>query len=76
LVDRDGYYCCWCGRKLLHLDLLPKVADGTLPDNYPTLEHILKRSRGGENKPFNLKLSCPHCNSTRDKREDAQRKKY
>ena len=68
LFVRDGDKCCWCGKKLMHVDFLDDVASDRLPKNYPTLEHMLKRCHGGPHEPFNLKLSCPPCNSTRDKR--------
>ena len=65
---RDGSLCCWCLKLLSSTGTFPATS-GPLAENYPTLEHIIKRADGGKNAPANLKLSCPSCNHGRDKRE-------
>jgi 5-methylcytosine-specific restriction endonuclease McrA len=51
LIDRDGPYCQLCGRRL---------GDGEI-----TLDHIVPRSQGGSNAPWNLRLACYACNHGR-----------
>jgi len=70
LYKRDGPRCCWCERKLLPLDSLPKISSGNLPVNYPTIDHLIPQCMGGPHLMFNYKVSCPKCNSTRHKEED------
>lgn len=64
LYIRDGRRCWHCGRVLRALDDLPKV-EGKLPSDYPTLDHIIPRSRGGHARLDNLVVACPSCNNRR-----------
>lgn len=68
LYVRDGNLCCWCDRILIPCDQVPYVQNGRLPSDYPTIEHLIKRAHNGANRPFNYRLSCPPCNTKRDKR--------
>jgi len=52
---RDGLACACCGRS---------VEEGTRL----TLDHIIPRSCGGDNKETNLITACDKCNSTRGAR--------
>lgn len=64
LYARDGRNCYWCGRALIRRDdFVPAV--GRLPDDYPTLEHLVPRSMGGSDRLENLVLACPPCNVER-----------
>lgn len=56
LVRRDGDTCAWCGRPI-QLWRLDKWA--------PTLDHIRPRSKGGNNKLNNLRLTHECCNQQR-----------
>ena len=51
---RDKFRCQYCGDK--------KAA------NEPTLDHILPRSRGGDNSPLNIVTACVMCNNRKGNR--------
>jgi 5-methylcytosine-specific restriction endonuclease McrA len=51
---RDKFRCQYCGEK--------KAVDGL------TLDHILPRSRGGDNSPVNVVTSCVACNNRKGSR--------
>ena len=51
---RDKYRCQYCGEK--------KSAGGL------TLDHILPRSRGGDNSPINVVTACVKCNNRKSDR--------
>ena len=55
---RDKFRCQYCGEK--------KVA-GEL-----TLDHILPRSRGGDNSPVNIVTACLQCNNRKGDRSPAE----
>ena len=55
---RDKFRCQYCGEK--------KTA-GTL-----TLDHILPRSRGGDNSPVNVVTACVACNNRKGDRTPAE----
>ena len=75
LMVRDGWFCWICGMEFIpFFDYLvmsyersqtPTNRQGSIPDNYPTLDHILERREGGSNRTVNLKLACPDCNNKR-----------
>jgi len=46
---RDGYVCCFCGRRLSYRTL--------------TLDHVTPKCRGGEDSWENLASACMQCNS-------------
>ena len=68
LYSRDGGFCCWCDRTLIDYPDIPYITSGKLPKDYPTIEHLIKRAHRGPNRLWNYKLSCPPCNTKRDKR--------
>ena len=49
LVERDGDRCHYCG-------------SGFTEVNSPTIDHLVPRSRGGNNRLANLVLACRPCN--------------
>src|ERR1051325_1844374 len=51
---RDKFRCQYCGEKKSASDL--------------TLDHILPRSRGGDNSPVNIVTACVACNSRKSNR--------
>jgi 5-methylcytosine-specific restriction endonuclease McrA len=55
---RDKFRCQYCGEK---------KAAGQL-----TLDHILPRSRGGDNSPVNIVTACVPCNNRKGDRTPAQ----
>lgn len=59
--------CIFCGRALT-VD-----ADGAL-DARATIEHILPRSHGGDDRVENLALACRGCNHEKGARHDARRR--
>ena len=55
---RDKYRCQYCGEKKPVSDL--------------TLDHILPRSRGGDNSPVNVVTACVPCNGRKGNRTPAE----
>jgi 5-methylcytosine-specific restriction endonuclease McrA len=55
---RDKYRCQYCGEKKSVAEL--------------TLDHILPRSRGGDNSPLNVVTACVPCNSRKGSRTPAE----
>ena len=55
---RDKYRCQYCGDKKNAADL--------------TLDHILPRSRGGDNSPVNVVTACVACNNRKRDRTPAE----
>jgi CRISPR/Cas system Type II protein with McrA/HNH and RuvC-like nuclease domain len=51
---RDKFRCQYCGEKKAGPDL--------------TLDHILPRSRGGDNSPINIVTACLKCNNRKSNR--------
>jgi 5-methylcytosine-specific restriction endonuclease McrA len=51
---RDKFRCQYCGEKKTATDL--------------TLDHIMPRSRGGENSPVNIVTACVTCNNRKGSR--------
>src|SRR5688572_19952990 len=49
-MDADKLYCCYCGEQILFLSQL-------------TIEHIVAKSKGGNNTPLNKTPCCKSCNS-------------
>jgi 5-methylcytosine-specific restriction endonuclease McrA len=60
VLVRDGFRCVYCGRK-------PANASTTL-----TLDHVIPKSRGGQNTPENLVAACKPCNNRKDNRTPAE----
>lgn len=55
---RDKFRCQYCGEKKAASEL--------------TLDHILPRSRGGDNSPFNVVTSCVSCNQRKGNRTPSE----
>ena len=55
---RDKFRCQYCGEKK--------------PAGELTLDHILPRSRGGDNSPFNVVTACVACNNRKGDRTPAE----
>ena len=55
---RDKYRCQYCGEKKAPREL--------------TLDHILPRSRGGDNSPVNIVTACDLCNNRKGDRTPAE----
>ena len=55
---RDKFRCQYCGEKKAASEL--------------TLDHILPRSRGGDNSPVNIVTACVPCNSRKGNRTPAE----
>lgn len=55
---RDKFRCQYCGEKKAASDL--------------TLDHILPRSRGGDNSPVNIVTACVPCNNRKGNRTPAE----
>ncbi|HEY0366567.1 MAG TPA: HNH endonuclease [Pyrinomonadaceae bacterium] len=55
---RDKFRCQYCGEKKAAGDL--------------TLDHILPRSRGGDNSPVNIVTACVSCNNRKGNRTPAE----
>jgi 5-methylcytosine-specific restriction endonuclease McrA len=58
LIERDGLNCCWCGKRC------DENASDT-NDSYPTIEHLIPRSKGGHTTMDNCKIACRKCNNAR-----------
>ncbi len=55
---RDKFRCQYCGEKKAPSEL--------------TLDHILPRSRGGDNSPFNVVTACVSCNQRKGNRTPSE----
>ena len=55
---RDKFRCQYCGEKKAASEL--------------TLDHILPRSRGGDNSPVNIVTACVQCNNRKGSRTPAE----
>ena len=54
VAERDGSQCNYCRR--------PLSEDAEDPDDRPTLDHVVPRSKRGRNLLRNLVLACRSCN--------------
>jgi 5-methylcytosine-specific restriction endonuclease McrA len=55
---RDKFRCQYCGEKKVAAEL--------------TLDHIMPRSRGGDNSPLNIVTACSACNNRKSDRTPAE----
>lgn len=73
LYRRDGGVCYICGRQC---DWEDKTTDenGTIicGKDYPSIEHVIPLSLGGENTWDNVKLACRGCNSAKRATSDVR----
>lgn len=61
----------WVGKCIFCMRAIPVGPDGEL-DPSVTLEHILPRSHGGDDRLENLALACRACNNEKGMRHDAR----
>jgi 5-methylcytosine-specific restriction endonuclease McrA len=64
---RDGGKCQLCGRQV---DICRRRSSDALPVG--TADHILPRSRGGQNVDDNLRLLCESCNASKGGKLDEE----
>ena len=62
LYKRDKYKCHLCGKKT-------NINGHYLDNNYPTLDHLVPRSKGGSDEDYNLATCCRECNTLRGANE-------
>jgi 5-methylcytosine-specific restriction enzyme A len=55
LLREQGGVCAWCGQPL----------DAGTAERFPTLDHVIPRSRGGSNDADNIVVACLACNAGR-----------
>ena len=65
IYDRDGTKCWYCQKQLLELEQIEKSGTG-IPDDYPTIEHVIPAVIGGGDALANLRASCAPCNNAKD----------
>ena len=68
IFARDGWQCVYCGitgelhleklRKPYRLRIIPKDKDG----EYFEVDHVIPKSKGGDNSFNNLVTACQKCN--------------
>lgn len=63
IYERDGSLCHYCKIQLWPLEGLPKFDGGTLPNDYPTIDHFIAVADGGTNDLDNLVAACYPCNN-------------
>ena len=71
IFKRDGFVCHVCGRytDLDACDVSPPRV--THDHNYPSVDHVIPKSKGGTDYPSNLKCACISCNKgKKDKTDD------
>lgn len=70
LAARDGWGCYICGEPCDPNDFAP--IDGapfkSMGMTYPTLDHVMPISAGGEHSEANARLACLKCNTTKGSR--------
>jgi hypothetical protein len=57
ILERDNWTCKICG------SATPKGLRGTVHDLAPEIDHIVPRSRGGDDEDSNLRCACRRCNN-------------
>lgn len=70
LFERDGWLCQICFGPLDENDYQPVwsrtgVLTRRFGSSYPTLDHIVPRSAGGDDSDSNLRAACWQCNTVR-----------
>lgn len=56
--------CCYCKREML-ANSFNHDPSADVRGQCISIEHIIPRSQGGTNDPYNLELACQRCNSMR-----------
>lgn len=57
IYHRDNFTCVYCGERF-----------SSLPAKFRTLDHVIPRELGGNNRPTNLVTCCYSCNSRKQDR--------
>lgn len=71
VYERDGWKCVYCGVRLAKREELvpsPYQPDSFMcPEGYefPTVDHVVPKARGGNHKVENLVACCASCNSSK-----------
>lgn len=60
MVRRMGHQCAYCGANVT-------FSDRAEPDERPTRDHIVPRSRGGTDAKANIAIACADCNVEKGK---------
>lgn len=63
IYDRDGGICYICGLPCNYDDFYYKNGAFCIGAKYPTIDHVIPRSKGGQNTFDNFKLAHMICNS-------------
>ena len=58
IFKRDNYLCHICGE-------ITEISTNSNDSNFPTVDHIIPQSKGGNHYPSNLKTACSRCNKRR-----------
>ena len=58
IFKRDNYLCHICGE-------ITEISTNSNDSNFPTVDHIIPQSKGGNHYPSNLKTACSKCNKAR-----------
>jgi len=58
IFKRDNYVCHICGEST-------EISTNSNDSNFPTVDHLIPQSKGGNHYPSNLKTACSRCNKGR-----------
>lgn len=72
VLERDGYVCQICRKKVLR-KVKYRKKDGKIHPRSPTLDHIIPFSKGGPHRPDNCQCACFICNSLKGASSSGQR---
>mgnify|MGYP000851668381 CR=1 FL=1 len=59
LYERDNFTCLYCGEQVI---VYYPNKNTPMPNNIATLDHIIPKSKGGNNNEYNLATCCYRCN--------------
>lgn len=72
LAELDGWFCCYCGMPLVSCVAETKESGEARSAihgfDWPQVDHVIPRSRGGCDELFNLALACTKCNQRKGAR--------
>lgn len=66
---REDPHCFWCHRELKLYPSWPSPEQKTIPEDYPTIDHLTSRFMGPRKHMPNMRvlvLACPACNNARN----------
>ena len=58
IFKRDNHVCHLCGK-------ITEIGNDSNSKNFPSVDHLTPRSKGGDHYPSNLKTACSSCNKSR-----------